>query len=58
MKPGALDPHCRELQVVVVVVAMGHELYPLGTKVLIVLCQSESVLRQSSRSDTRDIRRR
>ena len=38
------------------VVAMGQELYPLGTKVLIVLCQSESVVRQSSRSDTRDIR--
>ena len=42
----------------VIVVVMGQELYPLGTKVLIVLCQSESVIRQSSRSDTRDIRRR
>ena len=40
------------------VVVMGQELYPLGIKVLIVLCQSESVIRQSSRSDTRDIRRR
>ena len=37
---------------------MGQEQYPLGTKVLIVLCQSESVVRQSSRSDMRDIRRR
>ena len=26
----------------VVVVVIGQELYPLGTKVLIVLCQSES----------------
>ena len=42
----------------VVVVVIGHELYPLGTKVLFALCQSESVIRQSSRSDTRDIRRR
>ena len=39
------------------VAVMGQELYPLGTKVLIVLCQSESVVRRSSRSDTRDIRR-
>ena len=41
-----------------VVVVIGQKLYPLGTKVLIVLCQSESVVRQSSRSDTRHIRRR
>ena len=32
--------------------------YPLGTKVLIVLCQSETVVRQPSGSDTRDIRPR
>ena len=43
----------------VVVVVMGQELViPLGTKVLTVLCQSDSVIRQSSRSDTRDIRLR
>ena len=30
-----------------VVVVMGQELYPLSTKVLIVLCQSEPVVRQS-----------
>ena len=33
---------------------MGQELYPLGTEVRIVLCQSEFVISQSSRSDTRD----
>ena len=45
----------------VVIVAMDQELYPLaslGTKVINVLHQSESVVRQSSRNDTRDIRRR
>ena len=47
-----LSPH--------VVVVIGQELYPLGTKVLIVLCQSESVIRESEsdRSDTRITRHR
>ena len=34
-----------------VIVVIGQELHPLGTKVLIVLSQSESVICQSSRSD-------
>ena len=63
VRPGIASAICLlmltwELHKNVVVVVMGQELYPLGTKVLIVLCQSESVIRQSSRSDTRDIRRR
>ena len=39
--------------VIVVVVVMGEELHPLRAKVLIVLCQSESVVRQSSRATRR-----
>ena len=41
-----------------VIVVLCQKPYPLESKVLIVLCQSESVVRQSSRSDTGDIRRR
>ena len=47
-----------EKRQVVVVVVTGQKLYPLGTTILIVLCQSGSVIRQSSRRDTRNIRRR
>ena len=50
-----LSPPATAVRVAVVV--MGQELYPLGTKIINVLCQSESLIRQSSHSDTRDIRR-
>ena len=38
-----------------VVVVVGQELYPVGTKTLIVMCPSSSVYRQPSRNGSREM---